>query len=124
MAEQARVALVKIPDGTTGEELETARIAAVRSVIDQLGCNPVAGKRVLLKPNFNTADPAPGSTPNNTWTTMVQKLREMGARDVALVERSGPPLTVDVLAAKGVPLCWQSWDVNSSTWTSMMWRTG
>ena len=103
MAEQARVALVKIPDGTTGEELETARIAAVRSVIDQLGCNPVAGKRVLLKPNFNTADPAPGSTPNNTWTTMVQKLREMGARDVALVERSGPPLTVDVLAAKGVP---------------------
>jgi len=102
MAGTTKVSLGKIPDGCTGEALREAHIASVRSVIDQLGVNPVAGKRVLMKPNFNTADPAPGSTPNETWTTMVRKLREMGALDVTLVERSGPPLTSEVLAAKGV----------------------
>ena len=38
------------------------RAAGVRRAIELLGINPVRGYNVLLKPNFNSADAAPGST--------------------------------------------------------------
>jgi uncharacterized protein (DUF362 family) len=44
----------------------------------------------VLKPNFNTADPAPGSTHNDTLESLVLVLRQMGAKQVTLAERSGP----------------------------------
>lgn len=44
-----KVSLVKTSDRKSG----------VKRVIELLGINPVKGKDVLLKPNFNTADPFP-----------------------------------------------------------------
>ncbi len=36
----------------------------------------VAGKRVILKPNFNSADEPPGSTHNDTLTNLILQLKE------------------------------------------------
>ena len=56
------------------------RRSGVRASLSALGINPVKGKNVLIKPNFNTADPTPGSTHNDTLTTLAEVLWEMGAK--------------------------------------------
>jgi len=62
----------------------------VRRAIDLLGVESFQGKSVVLKPNFNTADPAPGSTHNDTLESLVLVLQQMGAKEITLAERSGP----------------------------------
>ncbi len=78
------------------------RAEAVSRAIALLRSNPVRGKAVTLKPNFNTADPAPASTHNDTLRTLVLALQEMGATRITLAERSGPPDTRQVMEAKGI----------------------
>ena len=91
-----KIALVRTNDRRTG----------IPAALDLLGINPVQGKDVLLKPNFNTADDFPGSTHNDTLRHLVTKLRAMGAAGMTLGERSGPADTAAVLAEKGIPdLC-------------------
>lgn len=67
-----------------------------------LGPLPYAGKSVLVKPNFNTADPAPGSTHNDTLEQLLIELKAVKPLSIAVGERSGPPLTESVLKQKGV----------------------
>lgn len=86
-----RVALVKTDDRKHG----------VEASIGGLGINPVKGKDVLIKPNFNTADPCPGSTHNDTLVALVDELWAMGAKSVSLGERSYPP-TLRVMEQKGI----------------------
>ena len=75
----------------------------VRKVIDLLGLKSVRGKRVVLKPNFNTADPTPGSTHNETLRSLVLALQQMGAKEITLAERSGPgDSTRSVMEKKGI----------------------
>jgi uncharacterized protein (DUF362 family) len=73
----------------------------VRASLRALGINPVKGKEVLIKPNFNTADPFPGSTHNDTLVALVEEIWEMGAKSISLGERSYP-LTREVMEMKGV----------------------
>lgn len=89
---RSKVSLVKTSDRASG----------IERAIELLGSNPVKGKNVLLKPNFNTADPYPGSTHNETLARLVTRLREMGTQAVTIVERSGPADTSDVLEEKGI----------------------
>ncbi|MGB9081538.1 MAG: DUF362 domain-containing protein [Desulfuromonadaceae bacterium] len=89
---KTRVALVKTAD----------RAAGIKRSIKLLEVNPVRGKRVLLKPNFNTADPFPASTHNDTLIHLVAELKGMGAQTITIGERSGPPDTADVLREKGI----------------------
>jgi hypothetical protein len=91
-SDTARVAFVKTRDRTEG----------VRKAIDLLGENPVSGKRVFLKPNFNSADPAPGSTHPDVLRTLVLKLQEMGAAEISLGDRSGMGNTREVMQRIGV----------------------
>ena len=74
----------------------------VREVLKLLDFPSVKGQKVLLKPNFNTADPTPGSTHNDTLSTLIQEIKERGASEITIGERSGPPLTKKVLEAKGI----------------------
>ncbi|MDH4067587.1 MAG: DUF362 domain-containing protein [Dehalococcoidia bacterium] len=75
----------------------------VRQVIDLLGLKSFEGKRVVLKPNFNTADPAPGSTHNTTLRSLILSLQQMGARQITLAERSGPgDSTRAIMEKKGI----------------------
>ena len=73
----------------------------VKASLEALKMNPVRGKDVLIKPNFNTADLTPGSTHNDTLVALVNALWEMGAKSIQLGERSYPP-TAEVMEQKGV----------------------
>jgi len=73
----------------------------VKASLAALNLNPVKGKNVLIKPNFNTADPTPGSTHNDTLLTLVEELWEMGAKSISLGERSYPR-TRTVMEQKGI----------------------
>lgn len=78
-----------------------SRQEGVRESLAAMGADKVKNRDVLIKPNFNTADPTPGSTHNDTLITLVDRLWEMGARTVSLGERSYPP-TREVMKQKGV----------------------
>ena len=67
----------------------TDRAEGVRRAISLLGTNPVSGKTVVLKPNFNSADVTPGSTHINTLRALVESLQ---ARLGYPVEPLAPPL--------------------------------
>jgi uncharacterized protein (DUF362 family) len=77
------------------------RKAGVLASIKALKINPVKNKDVLIKPNFNTADPTPGSTHNDTLVSLVEEVWRMGAKSVTLGERSYPP-TQKVMEQKGI----------------------
>src|SRR5512140_82782 len=78
------------------------REEGIGRVIELLGVNPVKGREVFLKPNFNTADPYPGSTHNDTLLHLIRHLREMGAGAISIGDRSGPADTSDVIREKGI----------------------
>jgi len=89
---KTRISLVNTSDRGSG----------IKKAIELLGTNPVKGKNVLLKPNFNTADAFPGSTHNDTLTNLILHLRSMEAKSITIGERSGPPDTADVMKEKGI----------------------
>ncbi len=89
---KSRVAIVRTADRKKG----------VTEVLKLLSPKGMGGKRVVLKPNFNTADDAPGSTHNDTLTQVVAELRERDARSITLGESSGPPQTQGVMEKKGI----------------------
>lgn len=78
------------------------RAAGVRAVTGALDLTNIKGRAILLKPNFNTADPAPGSTHNDTLIALIKTLWSLGAGSISIGERSFPP-TAEVVAAKGLP---------------------
>jgi uncharacterized protein (DUF362 family) len=78
------------------------RREGVRRSIELLGANPVKGKEAVLKPNFNTADPFPGSTHPDTLRELIFCLKEMGAKKITIGERSGPPKTAEVMEELGI----------------------
>ena len=89
---RSRVALVRTADRRRG-------VAAVLKLFDPAG---IAGRRVVLKPNFNSADETPASTHNDTLAQIVAELRERDARSVTVAESSGPPQTRGVMERKGI----------------------
>ena len=88
----AAVALVKTTDRAWG----------VKRAIELFGLNPVRGNRVLLKPNYNSADAAPASTHPDVLRSLVLELNEIGARSITLGDRSGMGNTRAVLEQTGV----------------------
>ncbi len=88
----ARVAIVRTGDRRKG----------VTEVLKLLKVQVPRGGNVLIKPNFNTADPAPGSTHNDTLQQLITELWERDARAVTIGESSGPPVTRKVMEDKGI----------------------
>jgi uncharacterized protein (DUF362 family) len=89
---RSRVAVVRSSDRRHG-------VSEALRLLDLAG---VSGRRVVLKPNFNTADAAPASTHNDTLSQLVTELHERGARSVTLGESAGPPDTRQVMEQKGI----------------------
>jgi uncharacterized protein (DUF362 family) len=87
------------------------RSTAIPHAIDMLSFNPVKGKNVLIKPNFNTADPFPAATHNDTLEQLFLHLRKMGAGKLTIGERSGPPDTAEVIRDMGISELCQKHDV-------------
>jgi uncharacterized protein (DUF362 family) len=90
---KSKVALVKTQDRARGVE-------AAMKLID---FPSPKGKKVLIKPNFNTADPAPGSTHNDVLRQLFMEMRTRGASGLTLGESCGPGNTKTVLEQKGIP---------------------
>jgi uncharacterized protein (DUF362 family) len=88
----AQVAFVKTRDRAEG----------VRRALVLLPQEEFSDQNVLLKPNFNSAHTTPGSTHNDVLRTLVQELREMGARLITVGDRSGMGATRQVMEQKGV----------------------
>lgn len=88
----SRVAFVKTRDRAEG----------VRRALELLNLNPVRGKDVLVKPNFNTADPAPGSTHKALLRALIEELWKMDAGAITVADRSGMADTRFVMEEKGV----------------------
>jgi uncharacterized protein (DUF362 family) len=86
----ARVALVKTMD----------RPAGVARAIDLLELGGFNGRDLLVKPNFNSAHRAPGSTHDDTLAALLRKLRLMGAGPLVVGDRSGMGNTREVMEKK------------------------
>ncbi|MFW9924893.1 MAG: DUF362 domain-containing protein [Candidatus Thorarchaeota archaeon] len=78
------------------------RIYGVNKAFELLNINPVRGKDVIFKPNFNTGDEPPASTDMRTLKQILIKLKEMGAKSITIAERSGPANTEEVFKNKGL----------------------
>lgn len=86
----ARVALVKTTD----------RAAGAARAIDLLSLGGFQGKDLFIKPNFNSADPTPGSTSEDALAAIVKKLKAMGAGPLTIGDRSGMGDTREVMEKK------------------------
>jgi uncharacterized protein (DUF362 family) len=88
----ARVALVRTPDRREG----------VRRVLQLMDLTRIRGREVVLKPNFNSADPAPAATDPGMLAQLVEEIHGRGARHIVLGESSGPRGTARVMEEYGV----------------------
>jgi uncharacterized protein (DUF362 family) len=79
-----------------------ARETAVRTLFHKADLGDLTGKTVALKANFNSADPFPASTHPDTVSALVGALKQAGAQDVTLAERSGMGETREVLDRLGI----------------------
>ncbi|MGP1371784.1 MAG: DUF362 domain-containing protein [Almyronema sp.] len=78
------------------------RIAGVRQAIDLLQPPGFQGKRVFIKPNYNTGDPAPAATDPAVLETLVQDIQAAGASQILVGDRSGMANTRSAMAQKQV----------------------
>ena len=68
------------PGPIQGDLVKTEdRADGVRRALAALDLSAVQGKHVLIKPNLNSADPAPGSTHLDVLRATVTELRRLGA---------------------------------------------
>jgi uncharacterized protein (DUF362 family) len=81
----------------------TDRKDGVTRAMSLLNPTGMAGKQVVIKPNFNTAGAAPAGTSNDTLQQLVSELQERDAKGITLGESSGPPNTGEVMGEKGIP---------------------
>lgn len=93
MESRARVAVVKA----------TSRADGVKRAVALLKPAAFGGREIFIKPNFNSSDPAPGSTHLDTLSSLVGELRTLGAGPMTVGDRSGMGVTHDVMAALDVP---------------------
>lgn len=82
--------------------LSPSREQGCRKVVNVVGMPDLKDKNVLVKPNFNTADPPPGSSHIDTIRTMMELIMAQKPREVALADRSGPAKTGQVFREKGM----------------------
>ena len=64
------------------------RAEGVARALEMLGINPVEGKQVLIKPNWNTRDATPGSTHNDALGATVEWVQGAGGDQIEVGDRS------------------------------------
>ena len=80
----------------------TDRAEGIRRGLAALGMASARGKRLVIKPNFNSADEYPASTHLDTLGALVRHLQAAGAAEITLADRSGMGDTRRVMEQKGV----------------------
>jgi len=89
---KSQVAFVKTDDRATG----------VKKALKLLNLNRISGKNLFLKPNFNSADAAPGSTHPDTLSALVMALQTLGVDRLVVGDRSGMGGTRQVMERKDI----------------------
>jgi uncharacterized protein (DUF362 family) len=84
---------------------EKNRIAGVQSILGAFDLSILYGISVVVKANFNSADPFPASTHIDTLGTVCGVILEQRPAPVTLIERSGMGNTRKVLEETGVLTC-------------------
>ncbi|MFW9817354.1 MAG: DUF362 domain-containing protein, partial [Candidatus Thorarchaeota archaeon] len=100
------------------------RIYGVNKSFELLDIRPIKGKRVVVKPNFNTADPPPASTHMDTFKQILVKLKEMEPGSITVAERCGPANTEEAFRKKGLYELVEEFDfdiVNLETTSEDQW---
>jgi len=80
----------------------TDRGEGMRRGLTALGLPTAKGKRVVIKPNFNSADEFPASTDLDTLGALVRHFQAAGAGEITVADRSGMGNTRQVMEQKGV----------------------
>lgn len=80
----------------------TNREDGIQRGLAALGLPAVRGKRVIIKPNLNSADPFPASTHPDTLSALVRRFQAAGAGQIIVADRSGMGNTRKVMEQKGV----------------------
>lgn len=88
----SRVVLVRTEDRVTG----------TRRAIELLQPEGIQGQTVFLKPNYNTADPAPAATDTPLLEALIQELQNARAGQITVGDRSGMADTRQAMETKGV----------------------
>ena len=78
----------------------TDRAAGIKRAIDLLGLEKFRGRDLFIKPNFNSSDPTPGSTHEDTLVALLRQLKSMGAGPLTIGDRSGMGNTREVMNKK------------------------
>lgn len=78
------------------------RQEGIRRLLGKFDMNMFKKKRIALKANYNSADEFPASTHPDTLKEIVLTLKEAGAGEITLAERSGMGITGQVLKEMGV----------------------
>lgn len=73
------------------------RYLGVLQAIDNIGQFSFSGQHVLLKPNFNSSDPTPGSTHLDVLKAIVGFIQERDAQKITIADRSGMGSTREVM---------------------------
>ena len=90
-----------MPTSIVTVALDPDRTSGTRKVVQALGLPDFKDRRVFVKPNYNTADPTPGSTHNDTLETVINLIKSTNPRKVTVGDRSGPSDTTRVFSEKG-----------------------
>ena len=80
----------------------TDRADGIRRGLAALGFPSARGKRVIIKPNFNSADEFPASTHPDAIGALVRQFQAAGATEITVADRSGMGNTRRVMEQKGV----------------------
>ena len=78
------------------------REEGIKKLLDRFDLTEFKGKQVAFKANYNSADTFPASTHLDTLRTLVNGLKQAGAEEITLAERSGMGDTRTVLEQRGV----------------------
>jgi len=82
--------------------LDPDRVSGTKKVVEAIGMPDLKDKNVFVKPNYNTADPTPGSTHNDTLSTAIELIKSQTPKRITVGDRSGPADTTTVFREKGV----------------------
>jgi uncharacterized protein (DUF362 family) len=78
------------------------RVVGTRKALELLQPDGLAGKTVFLKPNYNTADPAPAATDTKLLEALIQELQNAKVGQITIGDRSGMADSRTAMTSKGV----------------------
>ncbi|MBU0671848.1 MAG: DUF362 domain-containing protein, partial [Candidatus Margulisbacteria bacterium] len=80
----------------------TNRVEGIKALVEKAGLPDLFGKKIIIKPNFNSDDPFPATTHLDTIKTVVRIIKASTPESITIVERSGMGNTGDVLESRGL----------------------